>query len=408
MRVKSFVKAFFAKVSGQQDKRDPAVLDPSCWSWPLDFETLANLVTLSTWHARCVEVAAAAAVGVGYEFETDKDGEDRIARERIEELAGEFGASDLFVFAAQCFRLVGNAYWEFTRGAGGQLVEWFPALPQTFWVRKDGMGFRHRAEPSDNRVREFRRFGQPGEGNEIVHLRTLNTLHRHYGIPSWTAAIAAMELDAKALTWNSKHFDNNAVPPWALSITGGEADEKLEQSIEDFLKAEFKGPENAGRLLYLNLTDPNVKVEWQRLADEVKDGSYHTLRADNRDEIVAAHGVPPRIIGIMSAGSLGGGGEVAGQIQLFDQVICQPIREKVARAWNQGPGRELGLPQVAFKQLDITTGKDDAESLSMLSQAGIITPDEARGELGYAPTDGEATRAATAKSLDAIARRLGF
>lgn len=383
MSLKTIVKAFFAKGSDQADKRDAQTLDADCWDWPLPFDTLAMLPGMSTWHARCIEVTAAAAVGVGYRFETEDEAAKTAAREQLETLAGEYGASALFAFAAACVRACGNGYWEFARAATGQIVEWYPALPQTMWVRRDGAGYKHRAEPSDTRVVGFRRFGQAGEGHELVHLRTLNLRHRHYGVPAWLAATAAIELDQKALTWNSKNFDNNAVPPWALTITGGEPDDGLETAVENFLKANFKGPDNAGRLLYLNLSDPNVKVEWQRLADEVKDGSYHVLRLDNRDEIIAAHGVPPRILGIMSAGSLGGGGEVTGQILLFDQVTLQPLREQIARAWNNGPGRDLGLPPIAFERIDVTTGKEDADALALLAQAGIITPGEARGELGY-------------------------
>ncbi len=384
MSLKTIVKAFFTKDSAQQDRRDAQTLDAECWDWPLPFDTLAMLPGISTWHARCIEVTAAAAVGVGFRFETETEAEAEAARKRLEDLAGEYGASDLFVFAAASLRTCGNGWWEFARNAAGEIAEWYPGLPQTFWVRRDGRGYKHRAEPTDTRVVPFRRFGAAdGEGHELVHLRTLNLRHRHYGIPAWLAATAAIELDQKALTWNSKHFDNNAVPPWALTITGGEPDDGLEQAVENFLRTSFKGAENAGRLLYLNLADPNVKVEWQRLADEAKDGSYHVLRLDNRDEIIAAHGVPPRILGIMSAGSLGGGGEVAGQILLFDQVTLQPLREQIARAWNNGPGRELGLPPLAFERIDVTTGKEDADALALLAQAGIITPGEARGELGY-------------------------
>jgi capsid portal protein len=411
MSLKSVVKAFIRKTTAQQDRRDQASLDAECWNWPLPFDTLVTLPGLSVWHARCIEVIATAAVGVGFSFEADSDEADRKAREAIETVAGPFGASDLFAFAAQCLRGCGNAYWEFTRSPDGAIAEWFPALPQTFWILKNGEGFKHRAEPTDPRIVRFRAFDSSvGEGNELVHLRTLNMVHRHYGIPPWMAAVAAMELDQKALQWNSAHFDNNAVPPWALSITGGEPDEKVEEKITEFLSDNFKGPENAGRLLYLAMNDPNVKVEWQRLADEAKDGSYHTLRMDNRDEIVAAHGVPPRILGIMASGALGGGGEVAGQIMIFDQVVLQPLREKIARAWNTGPGRTLGLPPLTFDKIDITTGKEDAEALATLAGAGIISPDEARGELGYGETDtsAAAANARVAASLDALERRLRF
>jgi len=133
--------------------------------------------------------------------------------------------------------------------------------------------------------------------------------------------------------------------------------------------------------------------------------------------------VPPRMLGIMTAGQLGGGGEVSGQLFTFEHLTLKPKRRRMLDQLRPTL-KELGLApgstedslqddQVAFRPLDLTPPKDDAEDLPALVNANIITADEARAlmpmlaNLAQAGSGAPIERSAPVNSMDALVALLG-
>ncbi|MCB1154624.1 phage portal protein [bacterium] len=373
------------KASSLKDPDSERGMD-GCWHWPLDYRTLATLPELSSWHARCLEVTAAAAVGVGYDFQTDDPDEKEQARETLEEMAGADTFADVTAFWLMSELATGNGYLEVTRDGESRPAELFTALPQFMYRTLDKRGWKYRPDGMTKNVSALRNYGLAATsdiGNELLHLRRLNLKSTVYGVPRWLACLTAIQLDEAAKAHNVNFFENGMMMDFVMAIIGGGLDADHKKSAKSFLKKETKGVDNAHRGLYIELDNPEAKLQIEKLGESLRDGSFHNLRMDNRDEIIAAHGVPPRILGIMSAGSLGGGGEVVGQLMVFDQVTLQPAREQVAKLLNKTIIKDLGLPPIVFNPLDYSDMETDAKALAMLVGAKIISREEARGKAGY-------------------------
>lgn len=376
------IVTFFSKASAQAD--NVATGPDGSFAWPYPYDTLARLPELHPWHARCLEVIGQASVGIGYAVGADGDEPAELARKRavLESLTADAFTS-FCAFGQFTLDACGVAYLEVVRNKAGAIAELFWIPPQYMWVARDG-GFVYR--PDAGTTRRFADFGKRETGiNEVVMLRIPFLRDRRYGLPRWVSSVRAIGLDNNAIDYNSNFFANSAIPDLVLIIEGGEFTPEVEEEVKNFLVREFKGVENSHRTLYIPVPDPNVKVRLEKLNMEVRDMAFARLRELNRDEIIAAHGVPPRILGVMAAGALGGGGEVGGQILVFDQVTLQPRRRYLEKVLNKTILADLALGEIAFDGIDATTGLEDAERLSKLIQAGIITVDEARGECGYDP-----------------------
>ena len=183
-----------------------------------------------------------------------------------------------------------------------------------------------------------------------------------------------------------------------MTFKGGAPTKEQKTAIRDFFRNEYRGIDNTHRTLILNSSeDGEIKID--RLTAEVKDGDFLKLIDGARDRIPVAHGVPPRMLGIMSAGQLGGGGEVSGQLFTFEHLTLRPKRRRmldqlrpVLSAFGLRPGNiddGLGDNEVAFRPLDLTPPKDDVETLPDLVQSGIITAREARDLLPFLQTGPE-------------------
>lgn len=283
----------------------------------------------------------------------------------------------------------GNAFLQVIRagaaGAGSRIVglRRLPAITMSRYRR----GFMQRVSRPDGQTRKI-----TFTGREIVHLKELCPEGRRYALPTWIGVRDMLELAHAATRYNATFFRNHAVPEYAVIFKGTTPTQQMKTDIQTFFRNEFQGFENAHRTLVLSHSEESeIKVE--RLTAQGKDGDFLRLLDAVRDRIPIAHGVPPRMLGIISAGQLGGGGEVSGQMFTFEHLTLKPKRRRMLDQLRPlldelglCPGTiEDGLAdhQIAFRPLDLTPPRDDADHLPDLVQAGIVTEAEARALLPF-------------------------
>lgn len=341
--------------------------------WPIEPRNLAKLYRASAEHNRAVHVKAEGAFGGGLLGAVDKV-------DKLEELCNT-GATELFVLLGLDLETYGNAFLQVIRSRDDKRI----------------IGLRRLPAITMSRYREgyLQRIGKPnGEARkvtftarEIVHLREPCPLGRRYALPTWIGAEGMLELAFAATRYNASFFKNNAIPEYAITFKGVTPSDKQKRAIQSFFRNEHQGMDNAHRTLIMTSGEEG-EVDIKRLTADVKDGDFLKLIDAARDRIPVAHGVPPRMLGIMSAGQLGGGGEVSGQLFIFEHLTLKPKRRRmldqlrpVLRELGLKPGNPeeaLADDEIAFRPLDLTPPKDDAENLPDLVAAEIITVEEAR------------------------------
>lgn len=230
---------------------------------------------------------------------------------------------------------------------------------------------------------------RPGErDNSILYLPNQSNGHRLYGLPDWTGCLPDIELDYYATRYNQNFFLNSGIPDLAVIVEGGSFDEDTEKAVLSFLQSNIKGLDNSHKTLYLPIPDQDVKVRFEKIAGDMKDRdlAFEKLRLQCRDNILSAHRVPPRVAGVVTSGQLGGGGEIFGQIQLFQETTIQPYQVAWERRLNQlFEAMDLGV--FRFARLDGNFSEPPSAYYSAMVGSGVLTIDEAREELGYAPSN---------------------
>ena len=349
--------------------------------WPIEPLSLAMLYRASAEHNRAIHVKAESAFGGGL-----------VGNAAPIETLCDTGATEMFVHLGLDVETYGNAFLQVIRSRDDQRIIGLRRLPAITMARfRNGFLQRVTTPNGDTKRITF-------SATEIVHLRDLCPQGRHYAYPSWIGAEGMLELAHAATRYNAAFFKNNAIPEYAIVFKGPTPTADQKRAIRDFFNNEFKGMDAAHRTLILS-TGEEHEVDIKRLTADVKDGDFLKLIDAARDRIPIAHGTPPRILGIMAAGQLGGGGEVAGQLFTFEHLTVKPKRRRMLDQLRPLL-KELGLTpgsaedgliegQVAFRPLDLTPPKDDAEHLPALVQAGILTAEEARAFLPAAITPHE-------------------
>lgn len=345
------------------------------FSRPYDFTTIAETMRLSPYHQKCIHLKVYLSVGLGYEIYVN--GEiDFSAKKEFEQLFPD-GFTETIQRVAIDFETFGNAYLECVKSrdkfkAGA--IYHVPAI--TMYVAKDGY-----IQEINNRtifLEDFRNSQERG----VIHIKNYSPDAGYYGVPDWISCFNSILLDIYATEWNYRFFENSCIPSWAIVIKGSQITAEEEDKIREFFQKSYKGVLNAHKVLLM--ASDNSDISFQKLQDDIKDMGFEKLKEIVRNEIVSAHGVPPRFLGIVSAGSLGGVGEVKWQMKMFKSGILRQrqqlyktiIDSLLPEGW-----------EIFFNEMDVTELKDDAEFFKNMVEAGIMTPNEARSELGYEVKD---------------------
>ncbi|MSN96764.1 phage portal protein [Campylobacter sp. FMV-PI01] len=232
-----------------------------------------------------------------------------------------------------------------------------------------------------NRMREIFQVTRDGDQKKLdgYYLKYYSPTSRYYGEPDYLPCLLQILINREADSYNYSFFKNGAKPDLAIVHENNEPTTEQIVAYKSFFSDSFKGANNAHKTLlaYTNsIGDKEAKIRFEKLGG-VEDISFKALKEVSRDEIAAAHGIPPLLLGIIQGAHLGGGGELIGQLQQFNEIEIKPKIELI-----EGFFASIGI-KVVLKAIDVTDFKDDGEIVTMLVERGIISVAEARSILGW-------------------------
>lgn len=332
-------------------------------NWPISQNVLLTLYCLSVEHSRCIQLKAEAGFGGG----VTGDG-----AQTIEDLC-ETGSAHVFTNLVVDLECYGNGFLELIRDGSGNIIRLsnLPAL--TMFRHKDLESFIQVTFDSNGNqiITQFNK-------NQVIHIKSLCPMGGYYSLPMWISSEPLIELMDAAVRFNQKFFVNSAIPEHAIISKGTPLTDAQKSVVKDFFDREFRGLDNARKTLYLHIGDTDSTIEFKQLTT-AKDADFLQLLDAVRDRIPIAHGVPPRMLGIVVAGQLGGGGELTGQLFSFEKLTLEPLRRRVFDQL-RGLWKELNIPIeiINFKGIDMTPPDTDNMNITQWAQMGIISPDEAR------------------------------
>lgn len=362
---------------------------------PYDTSALALLYDMNAYHKRCCLVKAGITVRLGFSLYDPKDDKPKPDEEysRAEEFVNNY-LEELHNFQLDD-EIFGNSYLEVVRNNKREVAEIYhiPANGTQLMIENKKRFLRTNiAGTYIDYIPYMGTKYEPDEKSrhEYIHRKNYNPVNRYYGTPDYAGAIGAIYLDDSAKTYNTNRF-SDPVPETLIALAGMADDDATEKAIKDFFTNNFGDSTKAGRKALLLQFEEMVgglkeKLHIEKLERENKDASFRGMRQDNREEIISAHGLSPRLVGLESASRLGGGGEVREQLKLMNELIFLPRKKSMARIINNlFLGMGIDKWKIQFDNLEFANAVEDAQFYTQMVIAGVITADEARTELGYGP-----------------------
>ncbi len=375
---------------------------------------LAKLTETNVYHMRACRTKSEDVAGNGYRIYPKVDNPNEGQKEIIEEFINSQPESLMEIFKKLQYDKETTGYFcmeiarEFNKFDGKvNLINHIPSY--TMRIHKSGNKY---CQKQNNKKVWFRNFnygkdvmlftGEETEinqdrnicGNEIIWSINYTPRSHFYGVPDVIPAIGAIAGDISRRNYNIAFFNNCGIPAYLVSITGnydpGEINPEtgktpLVERIEEKFQELSTNPQS---IMILTIptpqgTESKIEVKIEPLSTEVKDASFRLYRYDNRDEVIAAHGMPPYRMGIYETGQLAGnlGRE---STLIYYQSIIQPRQQVFNDIMNLMILPTLEITDYVFEleKIDVTEVDADVNRVMSLISCGVMSPNDAIRYLG--------------------------
>lgn len=224
---------------------------------------------------------------------------------------------EAFSRAALDFLVFGNAYFERRDSIGRTALKLEPSLAkytrrgvdldQYFFVR--GWHQEH----------EFR----PGS---VFHLREPDINQEIYGLPEYLAALNAAWLNESATLFRRKYYKNGSHAGYILYMSDAVHDTKDVDALRTAMR-DSKGPGNFRNLFLYAPGGKKEGIQVIPLSEVTAKDEFFNIKSVTRDDILAAHRVPPQLMGIVPSNA-GGFGAISPAAQVFARNELRPLQAR--------------------------------------------------------------------------------
>lgn len=377
-----------------------------------DMTTALNMMDISVWHARCVRLKAKMVGGLGWKLINIEDPEMRPDDDALgKELHQLFKRPNPRFFVDNFDTIIkkflidhyatGNSYLEVSRNARNEVAEFYHARAEYYRRSADIKSGKYFQIINPAQPVSFYQFGAKktdASKNEILHYLNYDPSDDYYGIGDWYPAMADLVMDRTSVEYLLNTFRNQLVAKFVVIVEGGKMSEKGRANLKEFIQRNATGAKNGGTTLILDTDDPNVKIRIEKLEVSFgeKGGWMKEVRHESRDQVIAAHGVLPRLVGVMTAGQLGGGGEMREQLASFYEIEMHPEQEQLEELINNtilASYRDGDHPwRIDFNEIDTTDEAAVSKMVKELVGKPVMTVSEGRDRVGLKDASDETLR----------------
>lgn len=216
------------------------------------------------------------------------------------------------------YLVFGNAYLEIIRNSLGQIIKL--SCPLAKYMRKgveEGVYY----QIANGIEHEFKK-------DSIIHLMQADINQEIYGTPDYLSALQSAFLNESATLFRRKYYLNGAHAGSIIYMTDTmRTEEEINIIQEQLIQAKGKGNFKNLFIYAPDGKDNGIKVI--PLSDVVAKDEFLNIKNTSRDDILAAHRVPPQLMGIIPTNT-GGFGDVekAGRVFFINEII--PLQQRFA------------------------------------------------------------------------------
>ena len=244
-----------------------------------------------------------------------------------------------FARFVQDYLVFGNAYLEKRTSRLGDVLSLEPALAKytrrgvdldTYWFVQYGMTT------------------QPYEftSGSVFHLMEPDINQEIYGLPGYLSAIPSTLLNESATLFRRKYYINGSHAGFIMYMTDAAQNQEDVNNIRQAMKS-AKGPGNFRNLFMYSPNGKKDGIQIIPLSEVAAKDEFLNIKNVSRDDMMAAHRVPPQMMGIIP-NNTGGFGDVEKASRVFVRNELMPLQKRLQEL-NDWIGEEV----IRFEPYDL-------------------------------------------------------
>jgi len=145
-----------------------------------------------------------------------------------------------------------------------------------------------------------------------------------YGLPEYLAALNSAWLNESATLFRRKYYLNGSHAGFVMYVTDTIQDESYVKGIREALK-DSKGPGNFRNLFVYAPGGKKDGLQIIPVSEVAARDDFFNIKNATRDDLLAAHRVPPQLMGLVPTNS-GGFGAIVPAAQVFARNELEPLQ----------------------------------------------------------------------------------
>ena len=235
----------------------------------------------------------------------------------------------------------GNCYAEARRSATNRLLKIKPALAK--YTRRGVEDGRYFFVTNGQASYEF----EPGS---VWHMLEPDVNQELYGVPQYLSALQSAWLNESATLVRRRYYKNGSHAGFIMYMTDTANSQEDVDGLRRALR-ESKGPGNFRNLFMYAPGGKKDGIQILPVSEIAAKDEFFNIKAATRDDVLAAHRVPPQLLGIVPSNS-GGFGAIVPAANVFARHEIAPLQAQF-EAINEWAGEQV----ISFEPYNLSTGE---------------------------------------------------
>ena len=252
---------------------------------------------------------------------------------------------------------------------------------EAYWYSNDWADINNKISMNDGRLKNHKGVRipvyDPEKGKEdrrqIFVMKRYTTGNPIYAIPSYNAALPAIELDRLLTEYNLNSVKGGFLPSAIISLIGNPSEENKKKFINDFNRTQT-GVKNV-KALFMWIDSMDEKPTFEKMSPDQNPDVFKVLKEQLVQDIATAHGASLELAGIQTGGAdLGGDANKLNIARLaFIENVIKDFQRVLVKGFNTiFRYNELGEAVVVNEPLRITQPAAESGDLTRSERREMI------------------------------------
>lgn len=220
----------------------------------------------------------------------------------------------------QDYLVFGNTYLEKRTNHFGEVLSLMPSLAK---FTRRGLDLESYWFIGNRFANDYYQFST----GSVFHLMEPDLNQEIYGLPEYLSAIPSALLNEAATLFRRKYYVNGSHAGYIMYMTDAAQNQEDINSIRQAMKSS-KGPGNFRNLFMYSPNGNKDGIQIIPLSEVTAKDEFLNIKNVSRDDMMAAHRVPPQMMGVMPSNT-GGFGDVEKASRVFVRNELIPLQKRL-------------------------------------------------------------------------------